>query len=590
MALPGVKINVLDGNLALQAPSNEQTVVYLGPSLSGANNTLSTYGDITTLQSALSGSAAIGGELVELAGYGLSVSGTPVMVMPTNTTTRGGVGAVTHVGTGAGTVTLTLAPHVSITITCVAGGTLGTAQFTFTLGSGTASAPVTSAASWSTTGYFVGGTYCNVVFVAGTYISAVTPDIYVISTLGAVTHPQGSGPVIPTFTASPVDYFTPLLTITTAGSPGTAQFTYALDYGANAATANTSATIITPAGGAYAIPNTGIVATFAGAFVVNDTYAFSAAGPSPNTSDLTAAFTALTTTYLAQATYSMAAVVASNASAAAWATQCASLETQSLTLFNAGVYVRMFNGCPTIGTVLPNVGGITVDAADTDSVVVAARAGISAPHVVGCAGDWVMTSPVTGLSFRRNAMWAAVGRSSSHEASENIGAVQDGGIAGAVSLIRDENATPAFDAAGITCMRTFTGAGANGIYMTDGHTSTTPTSDYFPLTNARVIDRACAIARLNALPLVLSKIPTTTRNGLPGVITERKAQQIEGMLKSALETAMVDTQPADAVAVGVQVSRTHNILADGNLIIQVAVQPFAYARIVVVNIGLAVQA
>ena len=71
---------------------------------------------------------------------------------------------------------------------------------------------------------------------------------------------------------------------------------------------------------------------------------------------------------------------------------------------------------------------------------------------------------------------------------------------------------------------------------------------------------------------------------------EKKAQQIEAQIGGALIVVMVDTQPQNAVAASAVVDRTHNILADGNLIIAVAIQPFAYARTVTVYIGLAVSA
>jgi len=50
---------------------------------------------------------------------------------------------------------------------------------------------------------------------------------------------------------------------------------------------------------------------------------------------------------------------------------------------------------------------------------------------------------------------------------------------------------------------------------------------------------------------------------------------------------MVATQPQNAVAAAAVVDRTHDILADGNLIIAVGIQPFAYARTVTCYIGLA---
>jgi hypothetical protein len=223
-------------------------------------------------------------------------------------------------------------------------------------------------------------------------------------------------------------------------------------------------------------------------------------------------------------------------------------------------------------------------------VVIAARQAWDKPRVIPCAGDSKLVSSISGLTYRRNALWAASARASAVVASQDIGAVADGSLASVTGIYRDENATPGFYAAGITCLRQFSGSGAQGFYITKGLTGAQSTSDYYPITNARVIDRACGITRLEALPLVNSKIRTTTRNSQPGVIAESDAQRIEGIIDGALETDMVDTVPADAVAASVLVSRTHNILADGDLIIAVSVQPFAYATTITVNIGLTVSA
>lgn len=578
MGLPGVTLNVLDGNLGLQPGSNQNVMLWMGCCLNGTPNTMYQFGDPTTASNTL-----VGGELYEAVGYSLRVAPGIVMAMPLNPTTRGGAGSVTHIGTGAGTVTVSLAPQASITITCTTGGTIGTAAFTFKIGNGTASAPVTSAAGWTSTGYLVPGTYTTVVFTAGTYVAGGTPDIYVISTLGAVTHPQGTGPTVPTFTSSPVDYYTPLITIQTAGAVGTATFTYSLDNGVV-----TSATVITAS--SYAIPNTGIVLAFASTFVSGDTYSFSCAPPTFTNTDLTNALTALETTYLNQAFYSQVAVVGSVASAAAWATQVATLETAAGTLFGSGIYVNFFAGGPTVGTVLPNAGSVTIDSADTDSVVITARQGMSAKDVVPCAGDGILLSPVTGLSLRRNALWGAAARAALEPASEDIGATADGAIASYTSIFRDENATPGFYAAGITCLRTFSGLGLNGIFVTKGLTATVSTSDYFPLTNERVINQACAIARLNTLSLINSKIPTQTRNGIAGTIREDAAQNIESHVTAALIAGLVSSSPQNAVAAKCVVVRTNNIYATGNLILNVSVQPFGYATTITVNVGMTLSA
>lgn len=585
MALPGVVIQVLDGNLNLQPGNNEHLMLYLGCCTLGTPNTLYTYGDVTTMQTAFDA-----GQLVEAGAYGMTGAGGPAMFMPLNPSQRGGVSSVTKVGTGAGTIALTMAPHKSLLITCTTGGTLGTAAFTFQVGSGPVSAPVTSASGWSSTGYLVPGLYCTVVFTAGTYIAGGSADSYTISTLGVIAHPTGAGPAVPTFTASPIDNYSVLVTIGTGGALGTATFTYSLDNGEtklNAAGVN-SAIVVTPGGGAYAIPGTGIVMTFASTFVAADYYTFKTATATASSSDLTAAITALTSTYLNQGIYSMVTLIGQFASAAAWATNAAALEGLAVSLFNNGVYIRCFNECPTVGSITASAGAVVVDSTDTDSVVVAARAAVSAPHVIACAGDELLFSPLSGLTLRRSAAWPAAMRSSAFEASRNIGDASAGGVTGITYLFRDENATPALDAAGMTTLRTF--PGIPGFFFTDAHTCSLSTSDYYPATNARVIDRGCGIARLNAFPNVQSKIPTTVRNGLVGVITEKKAQSLEGKMDSALATGMVDTSPQDAVAASASVSRTHNILSDGNLIIAVAIQPFAYARTVTVNIGLAVSA
>ncbi len=584
MSLPGVTMNVVDGNLGLQQGSNEQVMLYLGPCTLGTSDTLYSFGN----QSSLTTSLGLG-KLVEAAGYGLQVGGGPVMCMPIEPNTAGAMSTVSHVGTATGTLTVTAAPHAAVTITTVTTGTIaaGTAQFTFTVGS-TVSAVVTATAGWSSTGYRIPGTYSTYVFATGTYTGS--SDVYTISTAGVIAHSAGAGATAGTQSASPIDDYQVKISITTSGTvaSGTAQFTYSLDNGNSSLGGNglTSANILVGTSGVYVIPNSGLVLTFAGQFDSGDTYTFKTVGPT--CSSYTSALTALETTYLAQASYAMVAVVQTNVSVTGWGTAAATFETAATTLFNSGVYVRFMSECPTVGTVFASGSAVVVDSADTDAVLIAQRANVSAAHVLVGAGDCLLKSPVTGLTLRRNAMWVAAGRASSVEASQNLGFVGLGGVTGVISIFRNETATPGLDAAGYTTLRQINGV--PGFYITDAHTCSLATSDYYPFTDARVIDIGCTVTRANALPLINSKIPTTTRGSFVGVITEKKAQQIEALIGGALLTTMVDTQPQNAVAANAVVDRTHNILADGNLIIAVAIQPFAYARTVTVYIGLAVSA
>lgn len=587
MGLPGVIINIQNGNLNLQPASAEQTMIYLGCCTGGTPNVLTFYSDAVTLAT----NNGIGAAL-EAVAYAIDNAGGPVGLMPLAPDTQGGVSSVTHNGTGSGTVALTLAPHVTIEITCTTLGTLGTAQFTFKLGSAAASQPVTSASSWSSTGYLVPGTYCNIVFTAGSY---TTSDVYTITSVGGITHTAGAGPAVPSYTASPLDDYTPVITVTTGGAVGAAQITYALDGGAYTAPStspNTSAAIITSS--PYAIPNTGIVLTLGSTFVAGDTYSFSAAGPRPSGTALAAGLTALKTTYVSSS-YSMAAILQGNTTGSDWVTQAGTLETAALALNQLGVFMRFFAAVPTTGSISGNSGSITVDSTDSDSALITDRASVSAPHVPSCAGDGLMVQPISNLLLRRNAIYASAMRAAEVEASRNIGDVSIGALPGWTSLFRNEATTPALDAAGFITLRTYpgninAGTGLPGFFITDGHTMDVSTSDYYPLANARVIDRASTITLATSLPFVNSKIPTTTRNGQSGVITLSKAGKINEILFDALNNEMVDNSPQDAVAVNAQVNLTHDILSDGNLIIAVNVQPFAYSRTITVNLGLTVAA
>jgi hypothetical protein len=587
-----VQVNVLDGNLGLTPGSNQNTILVEGCCLGnnaggGVPNTLYSFGDPVTASNSL-----VGGELLELVGYILKTApGATVFAMPLNPTTRGGIGTFSKVGTGALGITPTLAPHGAVTATCTTPGALGTAAFTFGVtnpitGVTTTSAPVTSAAGWSSTGYLIPGTYVTWTPTAGSYVAGGTPDIYTISTLGAITHPQGAGPVVGTFIASPVDaYYNVKVTITTAGAVGTSQFTYSLDGGSSVSATVTSAA-------SYAIPNTGIVLGFSGTAVAGDVYTLSGcAPPTFSNTDFTAAGTALTTTYINSAFYSQVGVVGSVASAGAWATQVAAAEAQALSFNALNLYPRYHVGGPTVGTVLPNAGSVTIDSADTDAVVIAARAGMSAPHVDAAAADGYMVSPVTGLVFRRNAVWGAIGRAAATISSQDIGAFADGGVVGFTSCVRDDFANGlTFFNAGITSLQTY-GAGSP-VFINRGFCATLSTSDYYPLTNSRVIDQACGIAVANAKQYILAKMPTQTRNGVPGTIREDQAQKIESRINSALNAGLGigNPQTANAVAASCQVTRTNNIYSTGQLILTISVQPFGYAVSVVVNIGMTLQA
>src|SRR5258706_2145435 len=305
MSLPGVTVNVLDGQLNLQAPSAEKTMIYLGVCTLGTPDILTFFGDTTALQTACDT-----GELVEAAAYGLAISGGPVGVMPLTPTVAGGFSAVTHVGRGSATVSVAGVPHLAIVLTITTAGTLGAGAFTYKVGTEPTSSPVTIPAGRN---YLVPGTYCTLTFAAN---SVTVGDTYTISTLGAVTHAGTGSTVTITQSSSPIDGYTPKVVCTTAGSLGVAQFTYSLD----GTDSNTSAAIATTSAGTYQIPNSGILLTFSAALTLADYWTFKTAGPTYGDADLVAAMTALETTYLSSS-YALAVTIGNLASATAWSTQ-----------------------------------------------------------------------------------------------------------------------------------------------------------------------------------------------------------------------------------------------------------------------------
>lgn len=101
--LPGVDVTVKDGALASAAGLGTDRCAVVGVCASGSANTVYEFTDLQTLRDTL-GTSVSGGPAVELAAYILAVSGKPVIVVPTATSTAGSVGSVTVTGTGPDTL------------------------------------------------------------------------------------------------------------------------------------------------------------------------------------------------------------------------------------------------------------------------------------------------------------------------------------------------------------------------------------------------------------------------------------------------------------------------------------------------------
>jgi hypothetical protein len=548
MTAPKLTINVQDFGLGVVESGAGATAIVFGVALGGTTNTVVGFGAKAAAEGLL-----VAGPALEAIVSKLDAGASRVLFTRCAPSTFGAAGSVTKVGTGAGTITPSAIPHADILITCTTGGALGTAQFTFKVGNAAASAPVTSAASWSTTGYQVPGTFVNVVFVAGTYVAGATPDTYLLSGAdGTVTHPTGTGPAAPSYTASPVDAFSVVVEVRSSGGLGAGTFRYSIDGGDSYV-----GDVLIPSSGKFAIPlsssvGTGVLLTFASTFVAGDVYSFTTTHPSYSTTDLASAMDAAIAD---SSKWSMVHVVGAPANAAGAATLHATVATKMTAAKNAGRYARAMIECPQT---------------ESDAAIKAAFANVADTRVAVAVGDFEHTSPLTGKVNRRNAAWAAMARAVQIPEGEALHYVGRGTLDQVKSLYRDEGLTPGLDDARFLTLTTYPGYA--GYYVTRGRIMAQAGSDYSFWQNGRVIDRACEIARDIGMPLIGKSLRV---NPSTGKILEVEARRIEKRIKTAIEGDLLARGQISGVSV--VVNRDTNIISTQTLEIDIGVIPLAYA-------------
>jgi hypothetical protein len=550
MALSEVTQTIVDGGLGAIAAAVTNDGVVIGVFPAGTAYALESYGSQAALIAAHATPDGLGtGEAVDAACAVLAASGR-VLVMPVALTVRGGVSSVTAFLQSGSSAAMTAlrGPAQLITAVCVTGGLLGTATFTFALGTGAAGAVTTSAAGWST-GYRVPSSFTTAVFTEGTGFDA--GDTFTISTLGVVAQSVNAGAATGTLssqTSSPFDNYRAATRIITGGALGTATFQYALDYdGSDLDAATWSAEILTPGGGAYALPGTGIYVTFSGTAVADDYFTFNTAPPQFTSTELGLAFDALAADSTEWGWCHPVHTAVSAAAAKSWA-----------------------------------------DSADTDSVI---RSAFTAAYtrVACCAGDAYMTSLTKAIPMRRNASWAACNELARRPLGVDVAHTGDGGdgtmvpLRQVVELVRDERVTPSLDAAGFTTLRTYVGVA--GAFVTQLHMFVASTSDFFFGQGRRVLDVAQRITRAVYLPLLNGSLRTTPSGERRGLILAVDAQRQDNRARRALEDGLVNITPSAASAVSATIDRTVNLLSTRTLEVEIAVVPNGYAREIEVRIG-----
>ena len=134
--------------------------------------------------------------------------------------------------------------------------------------------------------------------------------------------------------------------------------------------------------------------------------------------------------------------------------------------------------------------------------------------------------------------------------------------------------------------RTFVGRA--GYFWSDDKMAVVVSDDYALIPRRRVIDKAARVAYTAMLNYVNEEIPVTAE----GKITAPMCKAIEASVRSAIVAQMTDegnlaTDTSDPNDVGctVYVDPDQNILATSELLVQLRVRPYGYAKYIEVNLG-----
>jgi len=393
----------------------------------------------------------------------------------------------------------------------------------------------------------------------------VTPSIG--GTVGPVTRTGSpAGPTTPaiTVTGVPKDGIEIVIDIVQGGPRGTASFIVAVDGGDTF-----SPELSTPLAGAFVLEGTGLTVNFGvGTYVVADRYVCATTPPGFSATDLFTAFGAL----LADARkWKLAHVVGSPttgtdaARAAACAALAAAVGSKMAEAARAHRYARALVEAPEV----------------PDKALVDAFATFVDARVAVAAGHIEHLSALSGRVFRRSAAWPISTRAARVPISQDLAWIgaPEGPLPSSVRLLhRDERKTPALDAARFVTLRTV--IGRRGFFVTNPNSMASATSDYALLQNGFVIDEACAASYDAMLDYLSAQIPVDAKTGR---IDEVFAAAAEAKVTAKVGAAVL--QPRHVTALQVQINRTDNLLSTKKLRWKVRAIPFAYPKLVEVEIG-----
>lgn len=365
------------------------------------------------------------------------------------------------------------------------------------------------------------------------------------------------------------DAYDVTIDIVTTGTVGVGRFTYSLD-----GRQSYSEQILIPAGGTYAVPNTGLTLTFtpgAGAvfFEAGDRHTFSATAPLFDASGLAAGITAL---YLSPIEWPFLVLCGSYASASTAATIAAALATHMTTAESQFRYVR---------SITDNGSG------DTTTNATSSFASFSSTRVATVYGRARRASnkPFAGWGVPLlPGVDVVAARAAGSLISTSLARVATGALPGLAAISHDEFKNEVMDVTKATTLRTWPGRA--GYYITESRLRAPAGSDFQLWQYGRVMDTACRTVFLTMQQFINAGI----RTGVGGVIDERDAARIETRVNAALSGALLEPVNAEGTPGHVStarytVDRAYNVLSNRKIQGQVAIRPLAYPSEIVTTLG-----
>jgi hypothetical protein len=416
----------------------------------------------------------------------------------------------------------------------------------------------------------------NMLRVKGSPVLAMGQTGTTTGTISAVTHTQGTGPVMTAAAATPTGRYTVRIKIIDSGALGIGTFQFTLDNHSpvDVAPAFSQKRVI-PSGGSFVIPNSGITLTFpAGTYVgttgTQDIYDFTTEPPKSTPTDLNAAATALLA--LPGLKFPLWFLAQTNLTGTLGGAMATALAGQMTALATQFRFARAF---------------CDMGSGDTTANVITAAAAFADKRVDASYGYVLLqsTMPFEGFVTRKVDVNSALApRIAGSLISTDVGRTASGNIPGVVKIYHDAFIDPTVDAAQISTMKTYPGQA--GFWPTNGYLKSPAGSDFQKVQYGRIMDQACNAVFGAVFPFILEGFRTLS----DGTIDPLDAADIETAGRGALRDVLLRPnnargRPGHVSAINFTVDRTINLNTTGQLKTKTAIRPLGYPSTIVNELG-----